>query len=87
MKQLIVIYNMFSFKQQFIIINDNQEVEQTLYVDHNSIEDSIIRLAYQHDIRNITIKGNFKLTSKIRDNVAKQEFAQYKVNALKIALI
>lgn len=87
MKQLIVIYNMFSFKQQFIIINDNQEVEQTLYIDHNSIEDSIIRLAYQHDIRNITIKGHFKFTSKIKDNVAKQEFAQYKVNALKIALI
>lgn len=87
MKQLIVIYNMFAFKQQCVIINDKQEVEQTLYVDHNTIADSIIKLAYDNEIRNITIKGNMKLTSKIKDNIAKTEFRLYHINALRIALI
>lgn len=87
MKQLIVIYTMFTFKQQVILINENHEVEQTSYIANDMLERAIMNYAYQQGVKDITIKGNKKITSKLKDNLLKTEFNNYHKNELKIALI
>lgn len=87
MKQLIVIYTMFTFKQQVILINENHEVEQTSYITNDMLERAIMNYAYQQGVKDITIKGNKKITSKLKDNLLKTEFNNYHKNELKIALI
>ena len=87
MKQLIVIYTMFTFKQQMVLINENHEVEQTSYIANDKLEAEIMNYAYRQGVKDITIKGNKKVTAKLKDNLLKTEFKLYNKNELKIALI
>lgn len=87
MKQLIVIYTMFTFKQQMVLINENHEVEQTSYIANDKLEAAIMNCAYRQGVKDITIKGNKKVTAKLKDNLLKTEFKLYNKNELKIALI
>lgn len=87
MKQLIVIYTMFTFKQQMVLINENHEVEQTSYIANDKLEAAIMNYAYKQGVKDITIKGNKKVTAKLKDNLLKTEFKLYNKNELKIALI
>lgn len=87
MKQLIVIYTMFTFKQQMVLINENHEVEQTSYIANDKLEATIMNYAYRQGVKDITIKGNKKVTAKLKDNLLKTEFKLYNKNELKIALI
>lgn len=87
MKQLIVIYTMFTFKQQVILLNENHEVEQSSYIANDLLENAIINYAYQKQAKDITIKGNKRITEKLKANILKMELNKYNKNDLKIALI
>lgn len=87
MKQLIVIYTMFTFKQQVILLNENHEVEQSSYIANDLLENAIINYAYQKQAKDITIKGNKRITEKLKVNILKMELNKYNKNDLKIALI
>ena len=87
MKQLIIMYSMFTFKQQVIIMNDKNEVEQMSYVANDILEKTVIHYAYQQGIKNVIVRGNKKITAKLKDNLINAEMNNYHKNELVITLI
>jgi hypothetical protein len=87
MKKIIVIHSPFLFKHQVIEIGEESVVEAVLSISSSKLEETLVNYAYRNSISDIVIQGNKKFTSKIKENILKNELITFNKNTLNIKLV
>lgn len=84
---LIVRVNMFTATQTAYITGDNGDIEKTLTVNTESIDEDILTICKEENINSVIISGPMMYTKGFEKRIKQAELTKYNTNTLNITLI
>ena len=86
MNRIIVDVKPFIFNQKIYCYNDD-EVELMIKVNMNDLAETVFNIADKENITDISLAGNSKYLSKIKNDIIDCEHTKYGVRNINIKLI
>lgn len=85
MKNIVGIIQPFMFEQKLYVFND-QTLESKVSVPLNKVAETVVNLAYQEGITEVTLKGLHDFTAQQKKQIQESEASKYGVTKIHIDL-
>ena len=86
MKKIVSVIRPFTLKQNIFVYEDGNKID-VVSIEMDSIEDKLIDLAKQYEVKEIQLIGSKNYCSHIKETIEEKEIAKYGKNDLIVKII